>query len=249
MNLSGNTCFITGGSAGIGLALAEALLAEGSEVVVCGRSEERLARAKARCPALHVVRCDITVERDVDEVVALLEREHGDLNVLVNNAAIIGSYAYHRDDESYDQLEREIRTNVLAPMRLCKRLLPLLTRRATGALVNVTTGTAWVPMPAAPGYSASKAAMHSLTQSLRYQLRDTNLRVFEVIPPLVDTEMARSVSIVDPKHTKMSPEALARRVMLGLRRDELEMRIGMNWLLWMLHRIWPAMALRVLQNE
>lgn len=249
MQLSGNTCFITGGSAGIGLALAEALVAEGSEVVVCGRSEARLAEAKARCPALHTVRCDITVDEDVDAAVALLEREHGELNVLINNAAVITSYDYHRDADSYAALEREIRTNVLAPMRLCKRLLPLLARQSSGALVNVTTGTAWVPMPAAPGYSASKAAMHSLTQSLRYQLRDTKLRVFEVIPPLVDTDMARSVSIVDASHDKMSPEALARRVMKGLRRDELEMRIGMNWLLWMLHRVWPAMALRVLQHE
>lgn len=104
-------------------------------------------------------------------------------------------------------------------------------------------------MPACPGYSATKAAMHSLSISLRIQLAKSNIKVFEVIPPLVDTDMSRSVSVVSKGHSKMTPEALARRVIKGLQRDEFEMRIGMNQVLYWLHRIWPWAAQKALTTK
>ncbi len=248
MELTGNTCFVTGGSAGIGLALATALADAGNEVVICGRNEERLAEAKREHPALVTRRCDVSDEKDVRDTVAFLASEHPSVNVLINNAAMIESYRFHEHEAAFSMFEREMHTNVLAPMRLTAALLPMLLQQPRAALINVTTGTAWVPMPAVPGYSASKAAMHSLSQSLRYQLRDTNVQVFEVIPPLVDTAASRRVALTDGNTRMMSTDALSARVLEGLARDELEMRIGMNWVLWVLHRIWPSMALRALAN-
>jgi uncharacterized oxidoreductase len=188
MQLQGHTVLVTGGATGIGLAIAERFLEAGSDVIICGRRESALREAQVKHPRLHTRVCDLA---DASQRVALADwavREHPTLDVLVNNAGI-----QHRLDltqgADWPHLHREIATNFEAHVHLAMLLIPHLRAQRQPAIVNVTSGLAFVPRAAVPVYSATKAAMRSFTVSLRTQLSKTAIRVIEVIPPAVDTDL------------------------------------------------------------
>lgn len=246
MNLTNNTIFITGGGSGIGLALAEALIAMGNTVIICGRNVDKLAAAQQRLPALHTVHCDLTDQADVERTVAWLHREFGKLNILINNAGILhmdGFYQRHHEVNEADlvQIAQEIDTNLLAPMQLTKRLLPLLAEQSDAAVVNISSGLAYVPMASAPVYCATKAALHSWSRSLRHQLAATSVKVFEVLPPTVDTAMTGAMQT-----RKITPQAMAATTIKQMRRDVYEIRVGQSRALYVLSRIAPTFAERLL---
>ena len=182
------TILITGGGSGIGLALAERFLAHGDDVVVCGRRAGVLEEAGRRHPGLVTRVCDLAA---AEGRIALFEwalREHPELSVLVNNAGIqqrveLGGVRPWRD------LHQEIAINFEAPVHLAELFLPHLLRQPQAAIVNVTSGLAFAPLARVPVYCATKAALRSFTLSLRHQLADTAVRVVEVIPPAVDTDL------------------------------------------------------------
>jgi uncharacterized oxidoreductase len=188
MELGGNTVLVTGGASGIGLGLAERLLAAGSEVILCGRREEKLREAKAKHPRFHVRACDLTREEDRAALAAWATKEFPGLNVLVNNAGI---QVRARLDEpgSWPRFREELAANLAAPLHLSMRLLPHLVRQPRAAIWNVSSGLAFVPLTRAPVYSATKAAIHSFTLSLRHQLAGTPVRVVEIVPPATDTDL------------------------------------------------------------
>lgn len=188
MELGGNTVLITGGASGIGFGLAERLLAAGSEVLVCGRSEERLREAKEKHPRLHTRICDLSREADRAALADWASREFPRLNVLVNNAGI---QARARLDEpaAWPRFRSELAANLEAPIHLSMLLIPHLVRQPRAAIWNVTSGLSFVPLTRAPVYGATKAAMHSFTLSLRHQLAGTPVRVVEIIPPATDTDL------------------------------------------------------------
>src|SRR5262245_19913508 len=172
MELGGNTVLITGGASGIGFALAERFLAAGSEVILCGRREEKLREAKSQHPQLHIRVCDVAGE---PERVALFEWAAGEfprLNVLVNNAGIQRRVQLAQCEE-WGRTRQEIAINLAAPVHLSLLFIPHLVQQERPAILNVTSGLAFVPMASAPIYSATKAALHSFTLSLRHQLADT----------------------------------------------------------------------------
>lgn len=188
MDLGSSTVLVTGGGSGIGLALAERLLAAGSDVVLCGRREERLRAVKAKHPKVDVYVCDLG---DPAERVALAERVVRDrprLDVLVNNAGI-QQRPRLADSPSWDGLREEIAINLDAPIHLTTLLLPHLLKQARPAVVNVTSGLSFVPKADVPVYCATKAALHSFTLSLRHQLVGTPVEVVEIIPPAVNTDL------------------------------------------------------------
>lgn len=189
MNVSSSTILVTGGSTGIGFALAKRLAEAGSRVVVCGRREDALARAKAEVPALETIVCDVA---DEAARVALFERvrtEYPDLNVLVNNAGVQIRPPRFDQGVEWAAVRNELAINYEAPVHLATLFVPFLVGQREPALVNVTSGLAFVPLAFMPTYCATKAALHSFTMSLRYQLRETPLRVIEVAPPAVDTDL------------------------------------------------------------
>ena len=188
MKLAGRTVLVTGGATGIGFALAERFVAAGSTVVVCGRREDALAAAKAKLPALHTIACDVGDER---ARVKLAERVMADfpaLDVVVNNAGIQRRARFADDEAPWAEREREIAINFAAPAHLAALFLPQLEKRK-GTLVNVSSGLAFVPAVFAPVYCATKAAMHSLTVSLRHDLAKKSIEVVEIVPPAVDTDL------------------------------------------------------------
>src|SRR5882672_6486482 len=196
MDVSSNTILITGGASGIGLALAERFLNAGSQVIICGRREDKLKEAQTKHPGLHIRACDVA---KVAERVALLQwvrREFPALNVLVNNAGIqrrielpsIGG-AQPMSNDVWVQTQEEIAINFEAPIHLATLFVPHLLQQQRPAIMNVTSGLAFAPLVAAPVYSATKAALRSFTLSLRHQLAKTPIRVVEIIPPAVNTDL------------------------------------------------------------
>jgi uncharacterized oxidoreductase len=189
MKLTGNTILLTGGSAGIGLVLAEELIARGNRVLTCGRREARLKEARQKLPALETLACDIGSEGGRRELAAWAVRTAPGLNVLINNAGVQHRIDLSRDDESALRGFEEIDINLTAPIHLCQLLLPQLMKQPAAAIVNISSGLAFTPFAAVPVYSATKAALHSFSLSLRYQLRKTSVRVYETAPPLVESEL------------------------------------------------------------
>jgi len=188
MDLGSNTILITGGASGIGLALAERFLAAGNRVLLCGRREEKLLEAKRKHPDLRVHATDLSLEADRRALRDWALADSPDLNVLVNNAGI-QRYPEFGKGEDWDLIQEEIAINFAAPIHLTSLFLPHLLGRPRAAIVNLTSGLAFVPIARAPVYCATKAALHSFTRSLRTQLSGTSVEVVELIPPAVDTDL------------------------------------------------------------
>jgi uncharacterized oxidoreductase len=191
MKLSGNTILITGGASGIGLAFAERFLKAGSKVIVCGRREGKLQEATEKFPALITRVCDVTIEAERVALFEWVTSQYPELNVVVNNAGIQQRYnileANAKEDWSY--FSKEITANVEAPIHLAMLFAPYFANKEDAAIINVTSGLAFTPMAIAPIYSATKAALHSFSMSLRYQLSSTSVKVIEVAPPAVNTDL------------------------------------------------------------
>lgn len=189
MNISGNTILITGGGTGIGRGLAEAFLAAGNQVIIAGRRREPLMDAAAANPGLHWQTLDITDAAAIADFARSITAAYPSLNVLVNNAGVMGPEDLTTDAVDLATAEATITTNVLGPMRLTAALLPHLRRQASATIINVTSGLAYVPVGRAPAYCASKAALRSYTITLRFQLRNSPVQVIELAPPLVATDL------------------------------------------------------------
>ena len=189
MNLSGNTILITGGGSGIGRGLAEALHALGNQVVIAGRRKKALEETTAANPGMKSLTLDIESPSAIREFAAQVVADYPALNVLINNAGIMRPENLLAQQADLADAEATVTTNLLGPIRLTAALLPHLQRQPHSTIVNVSSGLAFVPLSLTPTYCATKAAIHSYTQSLRYQLRSTSIEVLELIPPYVQTHL------------------------------------------------------------
>jgi uncharacterized oxidoreductase len=188
MDLNGNTVLVTGGATGIGLAIAEHFLAGGSQVIICGRRESALEEAREKHPALKIHVCDLQSPIERLSLREWTAREFPGLNVLVNNAGIQQRLKVDQDD-FWVQAQNELEINLSAPLHLSALFLPMLRKARKPAILNVTSGLSFSPLAMVPVYSATKAALHSYTLSLRHQLAGTPVKVIEIIPPAVDTDL------------------------------------------------------------
>lgn len=189
MNLAGNTVLITGGGSGIGWAIAERFLQAGSDVIICGRRVEKLQEAQQQYPHLRTHACDLTDEADRVALYEWVRSEVPQLNVLVNNAGIQNRTHLANEPQEWSTHRQEIATNFDAPIHLTTLFIPLLREQPNAAIINVSSGLAFTPAAFAPVYSATKAALHSFTLSLRHQLASVGIKVIEVVPPAVNTDL------------------------------------------------------------
>lgn len=189
MNMTGNTILITGGTSGIGLALATAFIAAGNKVIIAGRRKALLDAAAAAHPGLATYVLDMQEAADITRVSAQITQDHPDLNVLINNAGIMLAENLTAPLQALADAEAMITTNLIGPIRLTTALTAHLLGKPQAAIINVTSGLAFVPLAMTPTYSATKAALHSYTQSLRHQLRATSIKVLELAPPAVQTDL------------------------------------------------------------
>jgi uncharacterized oxidoreductase len=229
LDVSGNTVLITGGATGIGFALAEKLVNAGSVVIVCGRRKSKLQAAKQRLPALHVRQCDISVESDRRSLLRWVTARFPNLNVLVNNAGIQRQMDFTSPtvNKPLSPKDDEVTINLAATIRLCALFTPILLKRKKAAIVNISSGLAFVPIATMPVYCAIKAAIHSFTISLRHQLRETSVRVFEAVPPTTDTELDASFAGEEEQaYRGISPQEVAAAIIEGVKADKQEILIG-----------------------
>ncbi len=192
MNLTHNTILITGGSGGIGLALTERLHAAGNTMLICGRDEAKLRAVAERLPGLRTLVCDVGRAEERVRLFEWATAECPALNVLVNNAGIQRLVDLHAAPVDWAVRAAEIAINFEAPVHLCQLFSGHLAGQTAPAILNVSSGLGFVPLASVPIYSATKAAMHSFTQSLRWQLADSGITVVEIIPPAVHTDLGET---------------------------------------------------------
>lgn len=236
MNTTHNTVMITGGAKGIGLALAKRFHCAGSEVVLVGRDALALNEAASALPGARICVADVA---DAEDRVRIVQA-HPDVNVLVNNAGIQLTGPF--EAMSARDIQRELATNLIGPVMLTHMFLPQLRRAPSATIVNVTSLLGLMPKQDASVYSASKAALHSFTQSLRWQLEANNVRVFEIVPPLVDTAMT-----VESSKSKLSPDAVADAFWERFKQGKPDAYIGQARAARLLIRLLPAVAERLIR--
>jgi uncharacterized oxidoreductase len=197
MQTTGNTILITGGASGIGRGLAEAFLKLGNTVIIAGRRKALLEEVTDANPGMKSLVLDVEDRTAIRAFSKRLASEFPALNVLINNAGIMRMEKLLEQQDDLSDAEATITTNLLGPIRLTAALLPLLQKHPHSAVMNVTSGLAYVPLALTPTYCATKAAMRSYTLSLRYQLKDTTTEVIEIAPPYVQTELMNGAE--DPR--------------------------------------------------
>lgn len=243
MKTSGNTILITGGSAGIGFEIAKAFSERNNHVIITGRSEERLRSAAAKLNNVTPIEFDVTNKQDVEALAVRLETEFPALNVVINNAGKASYYQLNGAEDAAALAEEEITTNYLAIIRLNQRLTPLLQNAAEAAIVTVSSIAGLVPNHILPTYAASKAALHSYTQSLRITLgKSTGIKVFELLPPLVDTEFSTEIG----GHNGIPPKQVADDLIEAFETDTYEVLIGKTADVFNLFLHSPADALQAM---
>jgi uncharacterized oxidoreductase len=236
MKLTGRTILITGGSAGIGLAFALKFAELGNDVIVTGRRQKVLDAVKAKYPKLHTMQSDVA---DPAQIAALATRVKADfpkLDVLMNNAGVMLYKNLRVPAPDLAALMAEMNINVGGVIAMTSAFIDILTANK-GTVINVSSGLAFVPLPAAPIYSATKAAIHSYTQSLRFQLEESGVDVIELMPPAVKTDL--TAAFTEGDISLMSTDELVKQSFASLKAGALEIRPGQSKTLARMRRLAP----------
>jgi uncharacterized oxidoreductase len=243
MKLEKRTVLITGGTSGIGLELAKQLLHRGNTVIVTGREQENLDSARRTLPGVHTFKSDVGNPADIVVLYQNVLAQFPALDTLINNAGIMRNLKLNQARDLKD-VTREIQINLSGPVRMIQQFLPHLKTRKDGLIVNVSSGLAFIPLTISPVYSATKAAIHSYTQSLRLQLDGTGITVVELAPPGVETPLFRGEFAEEMKGQKgMDVKVLAKKAIAGIEAGKLEIRPGLSNVLKIMSRIAPQFML------
>ena len=227
METKNNTILITGGATGIGFSLAETLVSAGNKVIICGRREGKLKEAKDKLPQIQAKVCDVSKEKERESLFNWVKDNFRDLNVLINNAGIQRMVNLKKGTQDLFSDENEVETNLIAPIHLSAYFIPLLLKKKESAIINVSSGLGFVPIASMPVYCATKAAIHSFTVSLRYQLRDTSIKVFEIVPPAVDTELGKGTTEEgDQEYRGIPPSEVAKAALTAMANNEYDIVVG-----------------------
>lgn len=244
MKLQQRTILITGGTSGIGLELARQLHQRGNTVIVTGRDQARLLAAKQALPGIHLFQSDVADPLAIAELHRTLLQQFPALDTLINNAGVMRNLDLNKPQELLG-LTREIDINLNGPLRMVQQFLPHLKQRTNALIVNVSSALAFVPLPASPVYSATKAALHAYTRSLRVQLAGSGVTVVELMPPAVETPLFKEEFAQEMVgQDLMDVVKLAQKAIAGIEAGKLEIRPGMSNLLMLMSRLAPQFALR-----
>ena len=236
MNLSNRTILITGGSAGIGLAFALKFAELGNEVIVTGRRQKVLEDVKARHPNLHTIQSDVADPAQIAALAARVKADFPKLDVLMNNAGIMLYKNLRVPATDLAGLMAEVNINLGGVITTTSAFIDILTANK-GTVINVSSALAFVPLPAAPIYSATKAAIHSYTQSLRFQLEESGVEVVELMPPGVKTDM--TTELAEGGVTVITTDELVKQSFAALKAGAVEIRPGQSKQLAFMRRLAP----------
>jgi uncharacterized oxidoreductase len=246
MNISNKRILITGGGSGIGFEIARQLSAKGNQVLITGRTETKLQQAAAKLKGVHYFAADINDGSSVSKLKTFLIQKFNGLDILINNAGHAAVYRLTDGAGAAGKAAEEIKTNYISVIRVTDELMPLLQKSPEAAIVNVSSIAALVPNSVIPTYSASKAALHSYTQSLRYALsKTTGIKVFELMPPLVDTDFSVEIG----GSNGIPPAEVADSLIEALEKDVYEIHTGKTAYIYETSRSSPAEAFKLMNQD
>jgi uncharacterized oxidoreductase len=251
MKIDSNTILITGGTAGIGFELANQLIKLGNNVIITGRDQVKLDLAKEKLPNVHIFQCDVSDPVAISALFEKVTSQFPNLNFLINNAGIARKLNFHTNEFDLEDIRHEIDINFSGSIWMVKQFLPHLKTKKSAAILNVSSLLAFVPAPISPVYCATKAGIHSFTQSLRIQLKNTNVKVFELAPPLTKTLMVgRDFSMDDFEGIKpMDVGELVKATIKGVGQDHFEIRPGLSNMMKFMSRLAPQFMLNQLSKS
>ncbi|MVM29743.1 SDR family NAD(P)-dependent oxidoreductase [Spirosoma sp. HMF4905] len=239
MELSNNTILITGGTSGFGYEFASQLLNLGNTVLITGRDQTRLDQTKKKLPNVHTFQSDVSNPEAIAQLFEKVTRQFPDLNILINNAGEMRKLNLLDPMLDPENVNREIAINLSGPVRMVQQFLPHLMAKKSAAILNVTSGIAFVPFPLSPIYGATKSGLRAYTQALRVQLKKTNIRVFELVAPGAKTPLNDKFEGDVDSGMMMEPDKLIAVAIKGMMKDKLEILPGIAVVLKYLSRIAP----------
>lgn len=249
MDLQNSTILITGGSSGIGLEFVKQLTEEGATVIVTGRKMDALEKAKAQFPNLHIFQSDVSNPKDIEQLYEHVTRQFPNLNIIINNAGQMRLIDLQDTSLSLENINREVASNLTGTIQMVHQFLPHLLKQKSAAIVNTSSGIAFMTYSAAPVYSATKAGVRAYTLALRQQLEDTHVKVFELIPPGVKTNLQNEWAKQPNQNMMMDADKLVKAAIKDLKNDHLEIKPGLVKFLKTMSRIAPGMMLKMGHRE
>src|SRR6202790_5824834 len=250
MKLTNNTILITGGGSGIGYELTKQLTALGNTILITGRDQAKMDRAKAVFPKIHTFPSGVSHPQATAPLYEKVTKQIPELNILINNAGIMREINVHDNAGSLEDITREIEINLSGPIRMVKQFLPHLKTQSGAAIMNVSSGLAFVPLPISPVYCAAKAGLHSFTESLRVQLRNTKVKAFKLARPGTQTELSDDFNVEDMKGASiMKVEDMVKVAVIGMQTNRFEIRPGQANRLKMMSRVAPEFILKQMSRS
>ncbi|MDR2824036.1 MAG: SDR family NAD(P)-dependent oxidoreductase [Prevotellaceae bacterium] len=248
MELKNSTVLITGGTSGIGLEFVKQLTEQGSNIIVTGRNFDKLNETKKQFPEIQIFQSDVSNSKDIERLCQQVTEQFPEPNIIINNAGIMRNISLQDTGLSLEEITQEIETNLSGVIRMNHLFLPHLKKQKSAAIVNISSGLAFVPFPTSPVYSASKAGIHSYTQVLRLQLKNTSVKVFELAPPATDTPLNEKLGGEVDKNQLMKVDKMVNIAIKGILKDKFEIRPGLSNVLKLGSRIAPNFFLNFLNN-
>jgi uncharacterized oxidoreductase len=249
MDLKNSTILITGGTSGIGLELVKQLTEQGSTIIVTGRKQEALNDTKRRFPKIHVFRSDVSDPQDIERLYEVVTQQFPDLNVIVNNAGEMRLLDVQDASKDLKNITREIDINLTGTIRMVHQFLPYLIKKRTAAIMNVSSAIAFMPYSTAPVYSASKAGVHAYSLALRLQLNKTSVKVFELVPPGVNTNLQNDWVLPPNPSQMMDVDKLVSVAIKGLLNDTPEIKPLLVNVIKFLSRLMPNQLMKLGHKE
>lgn len=249
MDLKNSTILITGGTSGIGLELVRQLSEQGSTIIVTGRKQEALNDTKRHFPTIHVFQSDVSDPHDIERLYKEVTQQFPDLNMIVNNAGEMRLLDVQDASKDLENMTREIDINLTGTIRMVHQFLPHLIKKRTAAIVNVSSAIAFMPYSTAPVYSASKAGVHAYSLALRLQLNKTSVKVFELVPPGVNTNLQNNWVLPPNPKQMMDVDKLVSVAIKGLLNDTPEIRPFLVNVIKFLSRLMPNQLMKLGHKE
>ncbi len=245
MDLSNNTVLITGGTSGFGYEFASRLLDLGNTVIITGRDQTKLDYTKQKLPNVHTFQSDVSDPKAISELYDKVISQFPNLNILINNAGEMRIINLHDTSNNLLDITREVEINLMGPIRMVQQFLPQLKTQSKAAILNVTSGLALTPFPISPIYGATKSGLRSYTKSLRVQLKNTKINVFELVASGANTPLNDKFTGLDGFDAKnnITPEKVVDAAIKGMMNDKLEIYPGISNVLKIMTRIIPNVIL------
>ncbi|GAA4326926.1 SDR family NAD(P)-dependent oxidoreductase [Mucilaginibacter gynuensis] len=240
MDLQNSTVLITGGTSGIGLELVKQLTELGTRIIITGRDLDKLTETQRRFPKIHFFQSDVSIPENISELYNNVTRQFPDLNIIINNAGEMRLLDLQDTGKSLENMTREIDINLTGTIQMVHQFLPHLIKKHSAAIVNVSSGIAFMPYSVAPVYSASKAGVRAYTQALRLQLRGTSVKVFEMIPPGVNTNLQNDWVLPTNPSMMMNVDKMVSLTIKGLQKDKPELKPFLIGVIKWVSRIIPG---------